>query len=77
VEMPRKSLQRKTKLFSITFFLIELILVLKFSHQSVADDAVIARVITSKDDTSSDAGRLWFKVENGASIVKKKNCDLQ
>lgn len=71
MEMPRKSLQRKTKLFSITFFLIELILVLKFSHQSVADDAVIARVITSKDDTSSDAGRLWFKVENGASIVKK------
>jgi hypothetical protein len=69
--MLRESLQCKAKILLMTFFLMELISLLKFSPHSLADDAVIARVISSKDDTSSDVGRLWFIVENGSSVVKK------
>ena len=69
--MLSKEIQRKTKRFSMTFLLLELLLILNFLPHSFADDAVIARVITSRDDTPSDTGRLWFKVKNGESVVKK------
>lgn len=64
-------MQVRLKAMYFMVVIVQLTSIIMFPTQSHSDDAVIARVITSRDDTASDAGKLWFKVKDGKSVTKR------